>query len=138
MAGDVDSRKSISGFMMTFVEGAVSWQSKLQKCVALSTTEAKHIAITGGCKEALCMRKFLEELVLKQEKYVVYSDSRSAIHLSKNSTFHSRSKHIDVRYHWIRDVLESKQLYLEKIHTSENGSDMLIKCLPKEKLEACR
>ena len=84
------------------------------------------------------MRKFLEELGLKQEKYVVYSDSQSAIHLSKNLTFHSRSKHIDVKYHWIRDVLELKQFYLEKIHTSENGSDMLTKCLPKEKLEACR
>ena len=83
------------------------------------------------------MRKFLEELGLQQEKYVVYCDSQSAIHLSKNSTLHSRSKHIDVRYHWIHDVLESKQLYLEKIYTSENGSDMLTKCLPKEKLEAC-
>ena len=138
MAGDVDSRKSISGFMMTFAGGVVSWQSKLQKCVALSTTEAEYIAITEGCKEALWMRKFLEELGLKQEKYGVYNDSQSAIHLSKNSTFHSRSKHIDVRYHWIHDVLESKQLYLEKIYTSENGLDMLTKCLPKEKLEACR
>ena len=84
------------------------------------------------------MRKFLEELGLKEEKYVVYSDSQRAIHLFKNSTFHSRSKHIDVRYHWIRDVLESKKLYLEKIHTNANGSDMLTKCLLKEKLEACR
>ena len=75
---------------------------------------------------------------MQQEKYVVYSDSQSAIHLSKNLMFHSRSKHIDVRYHWIRDVLESNQLNLEKIHTSENGSDMLTKCWPKEKLEACR
>ena len=138
MAGDVDTRKSISGFLMTFAGGAVSWQSKLQKCVALSTTEAEYIAITEGCKEALWMRNFLEELGLQQEKYVVYSDSQSAIHLSKNLTFHSRSKHIDVRYHWIRDVLESKQLYLEKVHTSENGADMLTKSLPKEKLEACR
>ena len=84
------------------------------------------------------MRKLLEELGLQQDKYVVYSDSQSVIHLSKNSTFHSRSKHIDVRYHWIHDVLESNQLHLEKIHTSENGSNMLTKCLPKEKLEACR
>ena len=84
------------------------------------------------------MRKFLEELGLQQDKYVVYSDIQNALHLSKNLTFHSRSKHIDVRYHWIHDVLESKQLHLEKIHTSENGSNMLTKCLPKKKLEACR
>ena len=74
----------------------------------------QYIAITEGCKEALWMRKFLEELGLQQEKYIVYNDSQSAIHLSKNSTFHSKLKYIDVRYHWIRDVLESKQLYLEK------------------------
>ena len=67
------------------------------------------------------MRKFLEELGLQQKKYIVYSDSYSVIHLSKNWTFHSRSKHIDVRYYWIRDVQESKQLYLEKIHTNESG-----------------
>ena len=60
------------------------------------------------------MRKFLKELGLQQDKYVVYNDSQSVVHLSKNSMFHSRSKHIDVRYHWIRDVLQSKQLYLEK------------------------
>ena len=106
MASDVDSRKSISRFLMTFARGAVSCHSKLQKCVALSTTNVEYISITEGCEEALWMRKFLEELGLQQGKYVVYSDSQSAIHLSKNSTFHSRSKHIYVRYHWIRDVLE--------------------------------
>ena len=65
MAGDVDSKKSISGFLMTFARGIVSWKSKLQKCVALSTIKANYIAITEGCKEALGMRKLLEELGLQ-------------------------------------------------------------------------
>ena len=138
MAGDCDSRKSTSGFLMTFAGGAVSWQSKLQKCVALSTTEAEYIAVTEACKEALWMKRFLHELGLEQERYIVYCDNQSAIHLSKNSTFHSRSKHIDVRYHWIRDILETKELHLEKVHTTQNGSDMLTKSLPREKLEVCR
>ena len=69
---------------------------------------------TEGCKEVLWIRKFLEELGLQQEKCVIYNNSQSVIHLSMNSTFHSRSKHIDVRYHWICDMLELKQLYLEK------------------------
>ena len=64
--------------------------------------------------------------------------SQSAIHLSNNFTFHSCSKHIDVRYHWIRDVLDSKMLQLEKIHTDENGSDMMTKALSKEKLVVFR
>ena len=68
---------------------------------------------------------------------MLYCDNQSAIHLGKNSTFHARSKHIDVRYHWIRDVLNSKLLELEKIHTDDNGADMLTKPLPREKLESC-
>ena len=93
------------------------------------TAEVEFIAITEACKEELWLKKFLQELCLKQEKYVLYCDSQSAIHLSKNSTFHSRSKHIDVRYYWIRDVLDSKLLQLEKDHTDDNISDMLTKPL---------
>ena len=62
----------------------------------------------------------------------------SVIYLFKKSTYHSRSKHIDVRYHWIHDVLEMKELQLKKVHTNDNSSDMLTKSLPKEKLEVCR
>ena len=86
----------------------MAWQSRLQKCVALSTIEAEFIAIIEACKELLWLKKFLQELGLKQERYVLHCDSQSAIHLSKNSSFHLRSKHIDVRYHWIHDVLNDK------------------------------
>mgnify|MGYP003702715135 CR=1 FL=1 len=65
-------------------------------------------------------------------------DSQSAIHLSKNFIFHSRSKHIDVRYHWIRDVLDSKLLQLENVHTDDNISDMLTKTLLRDKHLKCR
>ena len=68
MVGDVNTRKSTSRYMMTFTRGAVSWQSKLQKCVALSSTEAEYIAITEATKELLWMEKFLQELGLNQEK----------------------------------------------------------------------
>ena len=135
MAGDIDSQKSTSGYLITFGGGAVAWQSRLQKCVALSTIEAEFIAITEACKELLWLKKFLQELGLKQERYVLHCDSQSAIHLSKNSSFHSRSKHIDVRYHWIRDVLNDKLLQLEKVHTDANTSDMLTKALTKDKHE---
>jgi len=138
IVGDVDSRKYTFVYMMTFVGGAVSWQSRLQKCVALSSTKAEYIAITEVAKELLWMKKFLKELGLSQEKYVLYCDSQNAIHLSKILTFHSRSKHIDVQYHWIRDALEVKQLSLEKIHTDQNGSDMMTKILPTGKYVICK
>ena len=83
------------------------------------------------------MTNFLLELGYEQDKYVLQSDSQSAIHLAKNSTFHSRSKHIDVCYHWIRQVLEDKLLQLEKVHTDENWSDMMTKVLATKKFENC-
>ncbi|CAL9012342.1 unnamed protein product [Prunus brigantina] len=135
---NLDSRKSTSGYLITFSGGAISWQSKLHKCVALSTTEAEFIVATEACKEILWMKRFLQELGQEQHKYILHCDSQSAIHLSKNPSFHSRSKHIDVRYHWIRDVLESKKLQLEKIHADDNSSDMMTKSLPKDKYEFCR
>lgn len=91
MAGDVDTSKSTSGYLITFSGGVVSWQSRLQECVALSTTEAEYIVAIEACKELLWMKKFVEELGLKQERYIVFCDNQSAIHLGKNSTFHSRS-----------------------------------------------
>lgn len=75
---------------------------------------------------------------MKQERYEFYCDSQSAIHLCKNSTFHSRSKHIEVRYHWIWDVLQSKELILKKIHTDENGANMMTKSLSKRKFKFCK
>ena len=83
------------------------------------------------------MKRFIHKLGFKQQRYVVYCDKQSVIHLSKNSTFHARSKHIDVRYNWMRDALNDNLFELEKIHTDHNGSDMLTKSLPREKFEAC-
>ncbi|CAJ2671557.1 unnamed protein product [Trifolium pratense] len=120
MAGDIDFRKSTSGYMIKFAGGVVAWQSRLQKCVALSTTKAEFIVITEACKELLWLKKFLQELGFVQDKYVLFVDSQSVIHLGKNPTFHNRSKHIDVRYHWIRDVLDAKLLELAKVHTDDN------------------
>ena len=138
MAGDLEKRRSTSGFVVNFANGAVSWQSRLQKCVALSTTEGEFIAAIEACKEMLWTKRFLNEIGVKQDRYIVHCDSQSAIHLSKNSSFHSRSKHIDVRYHWVRDVLESKSLELTKIHTERNVADMMTKVGSKEKHVYCR
>ena len=79
----------------------------------------------------------MEKLGKKQENSRLYSDSQSAIHLAKNSTFHSKTKHIHLRYHFIRLVLENGQLKLEKIHTSQNLADMLTKVVTREKLSSC-
>jgi hypothetical protein len=79
----------------------------------------------------------MEELGKKTENNRLYCDSESAIHLEKNSTFHSKTKHIQLRYHFIQFILEYIHLKLEKIHTSHNPSDMLTKGVTREKLSSC-
>ena len=74
---------------------------------------------------------------LKQDGYVVNCDSHSAIDLSKNSVYHSRSKHIEVRYNWLRLIVEQQLFELENIHTNENPADMLTKVVSREKLQFC-
>jgi len=83
------------------------------------------------------VKKLLQELSFIQDKYLLFCDSQSAIHLGKNSTFHSRSKHIDVRYHWICDALETRLLELAKVHTNDNCADMMTKTLLISKFETC-
>ncbi|TNV97314.1 hypothetical protein C5H24_12810, partial [Xylella fastidiosa] len=93
-AGDQDTRRSTTGYIYTMGSTAVSWVSRLQKLVTLSTTEAEYVAVTEAAKEMIWLKGFLEELGLKQENCVLFSDSQSAIHLAKNPVFHARTKHI--------------------------------------------
>ena len=138
MTGDLDNRKSTTGYLFTFSGGAISWQSKLQKCVALSTTEAEYIVDTEASKEMVWLKRFLQVLGLHQIEYVIYCDSQSAIDLSKNTMYHARTKHIDVRCHWIREKIEDGSMQVMKIPTSENPSDMLTKVVSRDKFELCK
>lgn len=137
MAGDLDGRKSTTGYVYTMGGTAISWVSKLQKIVALSTTEAEYVAVTEASKEMVWLRAFFEELGQKVGKSVLHCDSQSAIHLAKNPVYHARTKHIQVRYHYIRSVLEDGVLTLEKIDGSLNPADMFTKTVQVDKLKLC-
>jgi hypothetical protein len=137
MAGDKDSMRSTTGYVFTVGGTTVSWILKLQKVVELSTTEAEYVVSTEASKEMIWLQRFMEELGKKQENSRLYCDSESVIHLANNSTFHSKTKHIQLRYHFIRSVLEYGHLKLEKIHTSQNPADMLTKGVNREKLSSC-
>ncbi|KAL2232792.1 UNVERIFIED_CONTAM: Retrovirus-related Pol polyprotein from transposon TNT 1-94 [Sesamum indicum] len=123
-ANDRDSRKSTTSYMFTFCNSCISWKSQLQHIVALSTTEAEYIATTEVFKEALWLSGLLNEISFLKEKPVIFSDSQSAIQLCKNPVFHDRTKHIDVRYHFIRDIVGKNEIRLEKISSDENPADM--------------
>ena len=137
LAGNVDIRRSTTGYVYTLGGTAVSWGSQLQKIVVLSTTEAEYVAVTEASKEMVWLQSFLEELGKKQEDNVLYCDSQSAIHLAKNPSFHSRTKHIQLRYHFIRSLLEDGILKLEKISGAQNPADMLTKTVTIDKLKLC-
>ncbi|GJW87712.1 hypothetical protein Tco_0163052 [Tanacetum coccineum] len=111
LAGNKDNMKSTSGYLMTFTGGAVSWQSRLQKYVALYTTEAEYVAATEACKELLWLKWFLQELGFKQQRYAVLCDNQNAI--------------------------EDGMFELNKVHTDDNASDMLTKVIAREKLKIC-
>ncbi|PKI32486.1 hypothetical protein CRG98_047123 [Punica granatum] len=137
LAGDLDKRKSTTVYVFPFSGTLVSWASTLQKTVALSTTEAKYIAMTKASKEMIWRQNFLCELRKEQKNSILYSDSQSAIFLVKNPAFHSRTKHIELKYHYIRHLLEKKALQLMKIRGSENPAYMLTKVVTLEKLKLC-
>jgi hypothetical protein len=111
MACDKDSRRSTIGYVFTVGGITIGW---------ISTTEAEYVAATEASKEMIWLQRFMEELGKKQENNMLYCDNESAIHLAKNSAFHSKTKHIQLRYHFIRSILEDGHLKLEKIHTSQN------------------
>ena len=78
------------------------------------------------------LKKFLRKLGLKQGEYLVYCDSQSAMDLIKNATYYARTKHVDVSYHWIREVIDKNLMKFENIHTDNNPSDMMTKVMSKE------
>ena len=137
-AGDMDKRRSTSGYVFIFTGGAVSWRSRLQNCTSMSTTEAEYIAASEACKEAIWLARLVGDLGISVEVPTLHCDSQSAIMLAKNPVFHAKTKHIDVKYHFIRDVLEDKHMELVKVHTDDNPADLLTKGLASERFAHCR
>ncbi|GJT17581.1 hypothetical protein Tco_0876287 [Tanacetum coccineum] len=125
-AGCQDTRRSTSGSAQLLGDKLVSWSSKKQKCTAISSTEAEYIAMSGCCSQILWMRSQLTDYGLHFDKISLYCDNKSAIALCCNNVQHSRSKHIDVRYHFIKEQIENGvvELYFEK--TSNSGNSLII------------
>ena len=114
-AGDVDTRRSTSGYAFMMNGGCISWRSKKQRTVALSSTEAEYMARFEATKEAVWLKMFLGELgeMASDEAIKMYEDNQGSIALAKNPEFHKRTKHIDIRYHFVREKVESGEVVLE-------------------------
>ena len=136
-AGCMDSRRSLTGYVFTMLGGCVSWKANLQKVVALSSTEAEYMAATEVIKEAIWLKGLAKEMGFNSENITVYCDNQSALHLMKNPIFHERSKHIDIKMHFIREVISNQEVLVDKIHTNHNPADMLTKAVPQVKFKHC-
>jgi hypothetical protein len=132
-ANDLDTRRSTTGFVVMLNNGAVSWKSQRQPTVALSTMEAEYMALTEATKEMKWIRALLEEMNVKIDYAPLFSDSQSAIALSKNPISHSRAKHIDIRHHFVREAIENDIVRIEYISTTDMTADSLTKALVREK-----
>ncbi|GJY27381.1 retrovirus-related pol polyprotein from transposon TNT 1-94 [Tanacetum coccineum] len=136
-AKDPDKGSPITGYAFLVRGCVVSWKATLQHVVALSTTKAEYMALTEAVKEAIWLRGLLEELGVELNTVVVNCDKQGAIHLSRYHVFHERTKHINVCYHFIREVLEAKTFKVLKVDTKHNAVDVLTKVVPRLKLQHC-
>ena len=118
-AGDCDDRRSTTGNVFLMAGGAISWLSKKHAIVALSRSEAEYVALSFATQEAVWLRKLLSELGDSLLPVVIKEDNQGAIAIAKNPIVHTRTKHIDIRYHYIREAVQNKEIELEYCPSEE-------------------
>ena len=132
--GGEEGRESVSGFVSTMAGGAVSWSSKKQSSVALSTTESEYMALLHALKEQIWLLRFLREIGYDiSSQNIIYTDNQGAIALAHNPEHHARTKHIDIQYHFVRNCVEDGTTRLEYCSTEDMVMDGLTKALGSER-----
>jgi hypothetical protein len=138
-AGDSDDRKSTSAVVFFLGQSPVSWQSQKQRVVALLSCEAEYIAgATAACQGVWLSHLLIDLLNTKVIAPLLYIDNKSALALTKNPMLHDRSKHIDIRFHYIRDCINNGVIETDFIRTGDQLADLLMKPLPRERLQELR
>ena len=124
-AGDVGDRKSTSGYIFLLGGAAISWKSSKQTCVALSTAEAEYVALSAAAQEAMWLQLLTSDLLNKSiRETTILEDNQSAICLAKSQQVHGRTKHIDIKYHFIRDLVEAGRIKLTYCASEDMVADM--------------
>ena len=129
-----EDRRSISGYVFTLGGGAISWSSKKQSTMVLSTTEAEYIAFVQAAKESIWIQGLLKELGFTAlNSNLIYGDNQGSIALADNPEYHARTKHIDIQYHFIRECVQSNKIDFKYCPTADMVADRMTKGLPKER-----
>ena len=134
-AGDRETRKSTSGILCKHAGAAITWQSKRQQCIALSTTEAEFVSAASAVKEIIWLKRLFTECEIDIKNYTLFIDNMSAIKLIKNPEFHQRSKHIDVKYHFIRNLYGKGEIDVKYVRSEAQAADVFTKAL--KNLDLC-
>ena len=137
-AGDQDDRRSTTGKILFLSGGAVSWFSKKQATVALSTAEAEYVAVSQAAQEGTWLKRLLTDLGMSDSSTVILEDNQGAIAIAKNPVNHSRTKHIDIRYHYIRECVQNGQIQVQYCPTIDMKADILTKPLTRQRFECLR
>ena len=134
-AGSADDRKNSSGGCFFLKNNLISWFSKKQNCVSLSTTEAEYIVAGRSCPQLIQMKQMQKEYNVEQDVMILYCDNLSAINISKNPIQHSRTKHIDICHHFISDLVEDKIVTFEHVATEKQILDIFTEVLDSNQFE---
>ena len=135
-ASDTETRWSTSVYVFKLCNGPITWASRRQPTVTLSTTEAKYVAASQATKEALWLQKLLLDIKEEVTKPTVLNiDNQSSIKLIRNPEFHNRTKHIDVQYHFVREKFEAGDIVPVYVNTKEQQADIFTKALPRNRFQ---
>ena len=134
-AGDLDDRHSTSGNLFLMNGGSITWTSKKQPIVTLSTTETDYVSLSV----AVWIRQLLDDLHMSQDQpTVIMEDNQGAICLANNPVIHSRTKHVDIRYHYVREAIGNRAVKVQYCPTEEMVAELLTKALPKSRFPTLR
>jgi hypothetical protein len=134
-----DTRRSVSGYAILFSGASIQWRSHLQSVVALSSTEAEYISAAEAAREIVTLRRFLSELgYIPHSPTPIFVDNTACVQLAKDWDAHHRTKHVDIRYHFIRQAVDEKALTVHHVPRTEQPADIMTKSASKLELTAFR
>ena len=131
-----DDRTSTTGYVFKLNGRTITWNSKKQSSTALSTSEAEYMALCEASKEAVWLKRILKDLGYEQGTVVIYEDNQGAIAFTKNNVNHKRNKHIEVRYHYTRRLVENGEISVEYLPTNYMIADILTKSVSKQQFKS--